>query len=406
MNRSTASLSAAALVLVACGFTGGIWWARREPPPRAVTRHLTPEPSGDSGQEFDPIDPRMARVSDERQQATGVRIGRARRVAGLRILRTTGRVSPCEDAVYPIVAGASGWIREVRAATSGSHVARGDVLASFYAPELTSVQQSYYAALETLDRAEARQLVDFDRSRLVEGVERIANTLRDLGVSETQLAAMAKRRRMVPDIQVTSPVNGFVLRRNASAGLRFDRGFEFYRIADLSRVWILADIDQDQAAFVRPAASARVTTHLPPRALPATVSTAEPIFDQATLTLKVRLELANPGYALKPGMFVDVEFPVHLPDALVVPAEAVVDSGLRKTVFVDRGSGYFEPRQVQTGWRLREDVEIVKGLLPGERIVISGTFLIDSESRMRKAGAGDAPAREGPGQPGRSSPVR
>ena len=119
----------------------------------------------------------------------------------------------------------------------------------------------------------------------------------------------------------------------------------------------------------------------------ATVSPSEPIFDEATLTLKVRLEAANPQRALKPGMFVDVEFPVDLPATLVVPADAIVDSGLRKTVFVDCGNGYFEPRLVETGWRVGDDVEVTKGLEPGERIVVSGTFFIDSESRMK------APAR-------------
>jgi multidrug efflux pump subunit AcrA (membrane-fusion protein) len=109
------------------------------------------------------------------------------------------------------------------------------------------------------------------------------------------------------------------------------------------------------------------------------------MFDEATLTLKVRLEAANPQRVLKPGMFVDVEFPVVLPPTLVVPADAIVDSGLRKTVFVDRGHGYFEPRRVETGSRIGDDVEVTKGLSLGERIVISGTFFVDSESRMKAA---------------------
>jgi Cu(I)/Ag(I) efflux system membrane fusion protein len=189
----------------------------------------------------------------------------------------------------------------------------------------------------------------------------------------------------VQDIHIESPVDGFVLKRNVSIGLRFDRGFEFYRIADLSRVWILADIYQHQLPFIRRGSSARITTAQESDVLSATVSATEPTFDEATLTLKVRLECANPKWILKPGMFVDVEFPVDLPSTLVVPADAIVDSGLRKTVFVDRGNGYFEPRQVETGWRIAGEVEVTRGLMPGERIVISGTFLIDSESRMKAA---------------------
>jgi Cu(I)/Ag(I) efflux system membrane fusion protein len=194
---------------------------------------------------------------------------------------------------------------------------------------------------------------------------------------------MGKRREVVHDIRVASPVDGVVLKRGVTPGLRFDRGFEFYRIADLNRVWILADVDREQLPSIRRGSSARITTGEDSRALQATVSPSEPLFDEATLTLKVRLEAANPRRVLKPGMFVDVEFSVDLPPTLVVPADAIVDSGLRKTVFVDCGNRHFEPRLVETGRRIGDDVEVTKGLMPGERIVISGTFFIDSESRMK-----------------------
>ena len=140
--------------------------------------------------------------------------------------------------------------------------------------------------------------------------------------------------------------------------------------------------------FIRAGSKARITSRDRNRPFEATVSRTEPTFDEATRTLKVRLDTANPGFTLKPGMFVDVEFPLELPPALAVPADAIVDSGLRKTVFVDLGDGYFEPRQVQTGWRVGDQVEVTRGLMNGERIVIAGTFLIDSESRMRAAAAG------------------
>lgn len=113
-----------------------------------------------------------------------------------------------------------------------------------------------------------------------------------------------------------------------------------------------------------------------------------PQFDPATRTLKVRLEADNPGYALRPDMFVDVELPIGFPATIAVPVDAVVDSGLKKTVFVDRGEGFFEPRQVETGWRFDDRVEIVKGLKPGEQIVVSGNFLIGSESRLKAEAAG------------------
>src|SRR4030095_4330564 len=204
------------------------------------------------------------------------------------------------------------------------------------------------------------QTQSHDSGRAVQEVERLADGLRNMGVSNSQIRQMARRRELVHDIRVESPVDGVVLKRSVSGGPRFDRGFEFYRIADLNRVWILADVYRHQLPFIRRGASARITTAGEGRAMSATVSQSEPIFDEATLTLKVRLEAANPQRALKPGMFVDVEFPVDLPATLVVPADAIVDSGLRKTVFVDRGNGHFEPRLVENGRGSGDDVEVTK----------------------------------------------
>jgi membrane fusion protein, copper/silver efflux system len=327
-------------------------------------------------------------VSPERQQAIGIRLGVVGRLSGTRMLRTTGRVALDENRTYPIVAAVSGWVRRVESVTTGDSVKADQVLASFLAPqpEFDTAQQMYYTSLEMLYRASSQpqpRSQPHNSGQAGGEIERVADGLRNMGVSNSQMREMAKRRQLVQDILVESPVNGLVLKRNVSPGLRFDRGFEFYRIADLSRVWVLADVYRDQLPFIRRGASARITTAEANRALSATVSPSEPIFDEATLTLKVRLEATNPKLALKPGMFVDVEFPVNLPPTLVVPADAIVDTGLRKTVFVDCGNGCFEPRLVETGWRMGDDVQVTKGLHAGERIVISGTFLVDSESRMK-----------------------
>jgi hypothetical protein len=351
--------------------------------------HLEPQRGGD-GDAAHTLQDGAVQVSPERQQAIGIRLGVVGRLAGTRVLRTTGRVVPDEDRTYPIVAAVNGWVRRVESIAAGDAVKADQVLASFVAPqpEFDSAQQMYYTSLEMLYRASAQpqpqsRSQSHDPGRAGGEIERIADGLRNMGVSNSQLREMAQRRDLVQDIQVRSPVDGLVLKRSVLPGLRFDRGFEFYRIADLSHVWILADVYRDQVPFIRRGASARITSAEASRALPAMVSQSEPMFDETTLTLEVRLEAANPGLALKPGMFVDVEFPVKLPPALVVPADAIVDTGLHKTVFVDRGNGYFEPRLVETGWRIGDDVQVTKGLVDGERIVISGTFLVDSESRMK-----------------------
>lgn len=414
----------AIVVSVAAGsFAGGTWWAHRSGAARASAHAATvytcpmhpgyrSEHPGDcpicgmrleadraSGvANSDAAAPALpdgaVQVSPEGQQAIGVRLGVVSRVAGTRLLRTTGRVAPDENRTYPIVAAVSGWIRDVESVATGDAVKRDQLLASFLPPEaeFRNAQQSYYTGLEAFYRMAVTEPQPQPQSHAsvsgAEMIDRMADPLRDLGVSNSQLREMGRRRELVRDIRVESPVDGFVLKRSVSPGLRFDRGFELYRIADLSRVWILADVYRQDLPFIRRNASARITTAAESQALPATVSPSEPIFDEATLTLKVRLEAANPRWALKPGMFVDVEFPVDLPPTLVVPADAIVDSGLRKTVFVDRGHGYFEPRLVETGWRIGDDVEVTKGLMPGERIVISGTFFVDSESRMKAATRG------------------
>jgi Cu(I)/Ag(I) efflux system membrane fusion protein len=352
-----------------------------------------PEAGAGPAAEGEAPPPGALRVSPERQQTVGVRLGSAERVSGTRTLRTTGRVAPDENGVYPLVAGADGLVHEVRGATTGSLVRKDEVLLSFYAPEFVNAQQSYFSGLDTLGRASNEQFLGYNQARVADGVERFANTLRNLGVSERQLAEMRARRTLSQHIQVASPVDGFVLERKASVGLLCQRGFEFYRIADLRRVWILADVYEAQAPFIRKGSKARVRSQEQGRSFEATVGRSEPTFDETTRTLKVRLETDNPGLLLKPGMFVDVEFAVELPETLAVPADAIVDTGLRKTLFVDRGNGFFEPRQVETGWRIGDQVEVVRGLMPGERIVISGTFLMDSESRMNAAGA-DGGARD------------
>jgi Cu(I)/Ag(I) efflux system membrane fusion protein len=171
--------------------------------------------------------------------------------------------------------------------------------------------------------------------------------------------------------------------------LRFDKGAELFRIADLRQVWILVDVPETDAGSLQPGTAVRVRIRERHRTstLATTVSHALPQFDPVSRTHKVRLDAPNSDFRLKPEMFVDVEVLLTLPEGLVVPADAVLDSGLRKTVFVERAQGLFEPRAVEIGERYGDQVQILSGLLPEESIAVSGTFLIDSESRLKLAAA-------------------
>ena len=325
-------------------------------------------------------------VSSERQQTIGVRLGVAEKASGTRTLRTTGRVAADENAIYPLVSGVEARVREVRRPTAGTLVKKNELLASLYAPELLINTQGYLISLGAFERLTTQDVNQIAVAKT--NLQRAEEGLRNLGVSEGQIEALRANRQSLPNISIASPVDGFILQRNILAGQRVDRGAELYRIADLRRVWILADAYESQLPFIHAGMKAGVTAAQLNHQYQATVSAAQPLFDEASRTMKVRLETDNPGFVLKPGMFVDVAFAIDLPETLAVPADAVVDTGLRKTIFVDRGNGFFEPRQVETGWRIGDQIEITKGLMSGERIVISGTFLIDSESRMKAAARG------------------
>jgi len=153
-------------------------------------------------------------------------------------------------------------------------------------------------------------------------------------------------------------------------------------------VWILVDTFESEAQYLRPGVTAKVIHHHLKKTFQAKVSADLPQFDPSTRTLKVRLEAENPGFVMRPDMFVDVELPITLPPTITVPSDAILDSGIKKIVFIDQGNGLFEPREVETGWRIGNKVQITKGLEPGERIVTSGTFLIDSESKLELAAQG------------------
>jgi membrane fusion protein, copper/silver efflux system len=334
--------------------------------------------------------PGALKVRMERQQVLGIRVGQVARVSVTRTIRTVGRVAVDENRIYRLIAAGEGAIRELFPNSAGSLVRKDQLLLTFYSRDSLAAQQAFIYALNTFDRVSTEKGEPTDQSNLTrDQVRQATESLQALGMSNTQIAAIARTRQRVATIELRSPVSGYVLERNTSPNQRFDRATEFYRIADLTNVWVLADLFEGDARYVQPGAAAQISlpySQQPP--VSSQVSDVLPQFDPSTRTLKVRLDAPNPGFALRPGMFVDVKMSVRLPEAITVPADAVVDSGIRKTVFVDLGNGYFEPRRVETGWRVDDRIEVTKGLMPGERIVVAGNFLIDSESRMKLAATG------------------
>jgi RND family efflux transporter MFP subunit len=329
-------------------------------------------------------------VSPEKQQTIGVRIAPVETTSIDRTIRTVGRVTVDDNRVYRLVATVDGIVRELQPNAAGSFVRKDQILLTYYSSEFLGAQQAYFYALKTLDRIQGDESEPSEQAILTNAQLRSAvDALRNLGMSDVQVRDLGRARRLVRDIELRSPVSGYVLSRSVFPKERLERGAELYRIADLSRLWVFADLFESDAQYVR-AGTAAVLSIPFRQGVPirTRISNVLPQLDPATRTLKVRLDVENRDMALRPDMFVDVEIAASLPEAVTVPADAVVDSGLRTQVFVDRGSGYFEPRRVETGWRSDDRVEIVKGLMPGERIVVSGNFLLDSESRMKAAAMG------------------
>ena len=185
-----------------------------------------------------------------------------------------------------------------------------------------------------------------------------------------------------------SPTSGFIISRTATKGEWIAPSTELYKIADLSRVWVFADLFENEVQVVKPGMQATISLPHQNITFEGVVSDVPPLFDAQTRTMRVRIDTNNSRLILWPDMFVDVEFPVNVAPTLVIPQDAVLDSGMHSRVFVQRTEGVFEPREVQTGWRYKNKIQITDGLHEGEQVVISGSFLIDSESRIRASTAG------------------
>jgi Cu(I)/Ag(I) efflux system membrane fusion protein len=407
------------LLLAAASMAAGSWYGRREAsasglagpkalyyvdPMHPAYRSDRPGTAPDCGMALEPVYEGSSlaaangalRVSPETQRQVGVRVQAVEQAARSERLRLYGRVAPDETRLYRVNVGIDGYVREISAVTTGSQVARDEWLASFSAPDARTAIQSYLVALDAVEHGILRPATAPGPVETVAAanLELAADRLLTLGMSRPQIDEI-KRTHVVPTtIKIAAPAAGFVIARNLTAGEKITSGEELFRIADLRHVWILADVVGPEAVYVRPGMIAEVLVPGRATALRATVSGAVlPQFDAASQSTRIRLDADNPGALLRPDMLVDVTLQIALPAALSLPVDAVVDSGLKKRVFAELADGTFETREVETGWRFGDRVEIVKGLAAGDRVVVAGTFLLDSESRMRRPAIGAAAPR-------------
>lgn len=342
----------------------------------AVENEAAPMPAG------------TIRVSPEKQQLIGVKFGQATAGSGVHSFRSAGQVAMDETRFTKVQTRIDGWIERVYVDFTGKFVEKGQALLTMYSPEMLASQREYLLALRSREILKDNPLRE-GKQQIDSLVEAARKRLELFSLTDGQIEEITRSQQPLTNITIYSPISGYVMMRNAFPKQRITPETELYTVVDLSKVWIIADVFENEASMIRVGMPVRVrVSYGAGKTFGGRVSYIQPQVDAMTRTLKVRIEAENPAMALRPEMFVDVEFDVAMAARMTVPAEAVLDTGLRKTVFVDRGNGYLEPRQVETGERIGDRIEITKGISVSDRIVISGNFLIDSESQLK----GPAPA--------------
>jgi Cu(I)/Ag(I) efflux system membrane fusion protein len=328
------------------------------------------------------------KISPEKQQLIGVQYSTVEFQTISKSLRAVGKVAFDETRMSRINPKIEGWIENVYVDFTGKLVKKGQPMLSIYSPDLVSTQEEYLLAIKgrrQLGESPFPEAVNFSES-LVKSARR---RLELWDISDAQIRELEKRGTPTRTMTLYAPTSGFVTTRNAFPRQRVLPETELYAIADLSRVWVVADIYESEAADIKLGQPATVTINsYPGREFKGKITNILPQVDNATRTLKVRVELANKNFELKPDMYADVVLNMSYGTRLVVPQEAVMDSGSEQLVYVSLKDGYFEPRKVQVGAKVDNKFIVLAGLAEGERVVTSGNFLIDSESKLKSATGG------------------
>lgn len=335
---------------------------------------------------------RQVRIGTEKVQKLGVRTEAASLRALDRIVRAAGRIEPDERRTYAISPKFEGWVERLHVNVTGQPVGKGQPLFEVYSPELVSVQREYAIAVEGVESLKGasgdaqnsmRQLADSSLMRL-----------KNWDISEEQVKALAKSGEARRTLTFRSPVAGIVTEKKALQGMRFMPGEALYQVADLSAVWVVADVFEQDIGLVKVGAGATVKINAyPDKVFKGAITYVYPTLKTETRTIPVRVELANPGQLLKLGMFAEMELAVAAQGPVVtVPVSAVIDSGTRRIVLVQAGEGRFEPREVKLGARSDTYVEVIEGVKDGEPVVVAANFLIDAESNLKAALVGLAAA--------------
>lgn len=398
------------VVLIAALFA--LWW-RTHPaagdggtPPRAQAG-ATPAPgqseaaSGNTGQPAAaaPVEAQLVpiQLSPQRLQSIGARTGEVEMKSIHDQIRATGNVEVDEERLAYVQVRFPGWIQHVYANATYLYVRKGQPLFSIYSPDLVSSQEEYLLA-----RQNGGLLAQSSVPGVATGAASLVNSaserLKQWGIPEREIAQLESTGKIRRELEIDSPVSGYITERNALPNLYVQPETRLYTIADLSTVWVNAEINQNDVGRLKPGDPAQVTVDAyPGRTFNGRLDSILPQVDMATRTVRTRLVFSNPGLALKPGMYVNVNLDLPLGKQLVIPASGVFQSGTRQIAFIDHGEGNLEPREVQLGAQVGDEYLVLKGLRAGDKIITSANFLIDSESQLQAAMGSFVPPPPGAG---------
>jgi len=338
-------------------------------------------------------------LTPERIQLIGMKTATIKREAVGGELRTVGVVAPNERGLAQITTRFAGWIQKLMVSETGERVRRGQALATIYSPDVLRAEQELLVAAgwnvgAGADAKPTHAADPHGGEGITAGL--VANARRRLellGISSQEIDELLRTGKAVEAIAIRSPAEGYVIAKNAVAGVAVQPGTVLFEIADLSQVWVTAEVYEQDIARIHVGQAARLElSSYPGESHTGKVRFIYPVLDASNRTLRIRLEFKNRtdrnGPRLRPGMYGTVYLDLPSTTGLTVPGEAVVDTGEMHYVFVAKDGGHFEPRQVKIGGRVKDRVEILSGISEGETVVTTGNFLIDSESRLRAAIAG------------------
>ena len=346
------------------------------------------EHTGHNQTTMENMPPGSVMIDPAKQQLIGVKIGEADLVPLTRTVRTVGKVTFDETKIVRIHPKVEGWVENVYVNFTGMPVKKGQPLLTIYSPDLVSTQQEFLLSLKakkTLGKSDFPEIASSANSLY----EASRKRLQLWDIPDSQINKIERSGETVKALTLYAETGGYVLTKNAFQRQKITPDTELYSIADLSKVWVIADIYEYEMQMIRVGQTATMNlAYYPGETFSGKVTYIYPQLDAQTRTLKARIEFPNPNLKLKPDMFANVDFQIVYPRQVSVPEEAVLDSGEEQVVFVAHKDGYFEPRKVQLGAKVDDRYIVLSGLQAGEKIVTSGNFMIDSESRLKSSMGG------------------